>query len=245
MRVGVTDYVIDYSDTVPRQSAKFNSSEYLFNFLPVDMVTTLASLSYKYPDIKQPVLDALSSFQILSKLWAASVMSKVIVKGSRSRPFVHFGSWFGQLNCIMARQVPEYLYSKIVLIDQDPLACLVAREVIKNDYFFNGSESLITVITGDALDFSLKDFADTLQQKPVVLWTGVEHFKYNDVADYIDRYADVGATYLLQGTDMPAEDHVCPITSCNQLEQYFDGTPLYSASLKADVGTRFQIVFDT
>lgn len=244
MKIGGTDYSIEYSPTLENQEEEFRATEYLDSNLPVDLVCGLASQTYARPDIKQAVLDALSPFQTASKLWATSVLHKIIGDDYERSPFVFFGSWFGQLNSLMARRITNYVTRDVVMLDIDGEASAVAHWLLKQDQWQQPTDQ-VKVVLGDALQFDLSAFADEQAASPIVVWTGIEHFDAEQVKRYIKDHEGAKAVYLLQGTNMPAPDHVGLLHSCEQLEQYFDGTPIYSAQLKTAVGARYQLVFAT
>lgn len=244
MKLGGTEYSIEYSDTLSYQEEEFKGTEYLDSNLPIDLVSGLVSQSYARPDIKQQVLDALSPFQVLSKLWATSVLSKIIGEDYERSPFVYIGSWFGQLNSLMSRRVDNYLTRDVIMLDMDPTACAVSKWLVEHDQW-QSPTTQVKVILGDAMLFDLSVLADDQAASPIVVWTGVEHFDPKAVKSYINDHAGAKAVFLLQGTDMPAPDHVGLVHSCEELEQYFDGTPIYSARLKTAVGSRYQMVFAT
>lgn len=244
MKIGGTDYAIEYSPTLEYQEEEFKSTEYLDSNLPVDLVCGLSSQSYARPEIKQQVLDALSPFQVVSKLWATSVLNKILGDDYERSPMVFVGSWFGQLNALMSRRLNNYVTRDVVMLDMDPGACAVARWMVEQDQWQSPTDQ-VKVVLGDALQFDLSVFADEHAASPIVVWTGVEHFDPQAVKNYIRDHSGAKAVYLLQGTNMPAPDHVGLLHSCEELEQYFDGTPIYSAQLKTAVGARYQLVFAT
>lgn len=244
MKLGGTDYAIAYSPTLEGQEEEFRATEYLDSNLPVDLVCGLASQTYARPEIKQQVLDALSPFQVMSKLWATSVLNKIIGDDYERSPIVFFGSWFGQLNSLMSRRLANYVTRDVVMLDIDPQACAVARWVVEQDQWQQPTNQ-VKVVLADALYFDLSSFADEHAASPIVVWTGIEHFDADAVKRYIKDHEGAKAVYLLQGTDMPAPDHVGLLHSCEELEQYFDGTPIYSAQLNTAVGARYQLVFAT
>lgn len=247
MKLGGIEYTIEYSDTIDGQAGEFQMSEYLHSHLPADLVCNLVAQTYAKPELKQPVLDALSPFQVLSKLWASSVLAQIIGDDYERSPFVYFGSWFGQLNSLMSRRVSGYMSRPVTMIDQDPVACEIAKLVLEADQWqtAKGLPEHIQIVNGDCTHFDLCAFADTWGAAPIVVWTGVEHFTEKSVVEYIECNEDCNAVYLLQGTNMPADDHINLIQGFRQLEQYFDGDPIYSACLRTAIGDRFQTVFAT
>jgi hypothetical protein len=241
MRMGGVSYEIEYD--VAYSGSK--ETEFLHSYLPTDLVCSLVSNSYERPEWKQQVLDALSPFQIISKQWVCSVLSDVMKDSYERSPFVYFGSWFGQLNSLMSRRVQNYFARDVVMIDLDSSATEMSRRVLADDHWQLPSAENVKIITGDALAFDLAAFAEEQGAAPIVVWTGIEHFDPDDVKAYLHDQRESNAMYLLQGTNMPAPDHKALITSCLQLEQYFDGDTIYSAQLKTGIGSRFMTVFDT
>jgi hypothetical protein len=245
MKLGGTEYSISYSDTMEYQEEEFKATEYLDSNLPADLVCALMSSTYGRSDaFRQHVVDSMTPFQVASKLWACSVLSKILGDDYGRSPFVYPGAWFGQLNALMARRMADYITREVVLLDLDPEACSVANWVLQSDQWQSPTDQ-VKIVQGDALTFDLSAFADECAADPIVVWTGIEHFDPQAVKNYIRDHSGAKAVYLLQGTNMPAPDHVGLINSCEELEQYFDGTPIYSAQLKTEIGSRFQLVFAT
>jgi hypothetical protein len=245
MKLGGADFTIKYSDTLEYQEEEFKSTEYLDSNLPVDFVCTLVGTTYgKSEAYRRHVLDSLSAFQVMSKLWACSVLNKIIGDDYGRSPFVYPGAWFGQLNALMSRRIADYITREVVLLDLDQNAIDVAHWVLQQDQWQSPTDQ-VRIVHGDALTFDLSAFADECAANPIVVWTGIEHFDPTAVKNYIKNHRGAKAVYLLQATNMPAPDHVGLIHSCEELEQYFDGTPIYSAQLKTAVGARFQLVFAT
>lgn len=240
---GGLSYELGYSSTADSERDK--KAEYLHAHLPIDLVSGLSALTYKYPQLKQQVLDALSPFQIISKQWACSVLNSVLADSYPRSPFVYFGSWFGQLNSIMSRRIPGYGQRRVTLVDLDPLACEAARDLLAADVWQKATKGSVSVVCGDALNFDLSAYAEEQGAEPIVVWTGIEHFDREKVKDYIRDHEDCSALYLLQGTNMPADDHIHLIKECYDLEEYFDGDLIYSAQIRTAVGDRFQTIFAT
>jgi hypothetical protein len=245
MKIGGTDYEIEYSPTLEYQEEEFKTTEYLDSYLPADLVCALMSSTYGRDEaFRQHVVDSLTPFQVVSKLWACSVLSKIIGDDYGRSPFVYPGAWFGQLNALMARRIADYITRDAVLLDLDKRAIDVAHWVLQSDQYQSPTNQ-VKIIQGDALTFDLSAYSDECAASPIVVWTGIEHFDPAAVKRYIGDHAGAKAVYLLQGTNMPAPDHPGLINSFEELEQYFDGTPIYSAKLKTAIGERFQLVFAT
>lgn len=245
MKTGGMEYEIEYSPLLEYQEEEFKSTEYLDSNLPVDLVCALISSTYqREPFHVKQVMDSLTPFQIVSKMWACSVLSKIIGDDYGRSPFVYPGAWFGQLNALMSRRIADYITRQVVLLDLDQNAVNTAWWVLQTDQWQSPTDQ-VKIIQGDALTFDLSSYADECAASPIVVWTGIEHFDPESVKKYIKDHDGAKAVYLLQGTNMPAPDHPGLINSYEELEQYFDGTPIYSAKLKTAIGERFQLVFAT
>jgi hypothetical protein len=241
MKYAGLEYEIIHSRGDSNRQLEFTRSN-----LPTELVCRLASLTYEHPSIKQAVLDALTPFQILSKQWAVTAMAHFLDTNEDDRsPIVYVGSWFGQTHALASRVLSNYAHRQITLIDLDPEACAVSRKLIETDSWQRGFVENVNVVCGDALTFDLSAYADECGADPIVVWTGIEHFDGDAVKQYIRDHEGCDPLYLLQGTNMPATDHVNLIASCEDLEQYFEGDPIYSARLKTAIGDRFQTVFAT
>jgi ADP-dependent phosphofructokinase/glucokinase len=82
------------------------------------------------------------------------------------------------------------------------------------------------------------------------MWTGLEHFDMMKVKRMVHKFP-TGTTFLFQGTDMQASDHVNLITSCEDIISGLEIDPswiLSRDSLCASIGdsmigNRHQVVF--
>ena len=194
-----------------------------------EVASCLVSHTYGASEVRrQAVLDALSPFQILSKLWLTSLL-KLYVRDYNNVVIV--GSWFGQL-APMIHQVSEgkkfYL-----LVDIDPTACYVANDL---------TEKLglnARVLSADVFDIYLSDHLANL--KTLVVWSGVEHFHKAKATSWIQAQSSkLPISWVLQGTDMAGDDHISPVYSPEDLEHYFyDGSPVFQGELKTSLGSRF------
>jgi len=77
-------------------------------------------------------------------------------------------------------------------------------------------------------------------RKTLVVWTGIEHFDPVQIQQFVDRMPKHW-TYLLQGTNMPAPDHINPVCCVEDLSKYFNTEPLVKGEMKTPLGSRFMI----
>lgn len=204
--------------------------------------TELVSMSYGTYErsIKQDVLDALSPFQMVSKLWLTSLLvsRKIPHWGLLQDPtsYVLIGSWFGQAMAMLRSRTDcvGYLFERpITLIDKDPLASRLGIQLLEKQ-FTNAS-----FVTDDVFNVEIPG------TRNLFLWPGVEHFQEQDVMDHIAAH-DKGNVWILQGTNMTDADHKNPINYVSQLLRYFhDGQVLYTGELKCNLGTRFMVACKT
>lgn len=206
----------------------------LKSLLPLDYVSFLAAQSYNSHDLRQQVLDALSPFQLVSKAWAVSVLRHEIT----DRYVYYPGSWLGQLAVAIHHKYKDDHSLKHVLIDKDPVCSEVARQAMSLY-----APGMPCVMATDVFSTSLPEY----QKRSLVMWTGLEHFDLNKVRDYVHyRPFASGTTFLFQGTDMPAPDHISPISSPDVILAALDIDPdsvYYKGSLLSHIGNRHQVVF--
>lgn len=218
--------------------AKFSFPRVLGNLLPLDYVSSLVAKTYDDTTgtgIKQQVLDALSPFQLVSKAWAVYALRCVPIY----KPCYYPGSWFGQL-AVAVQHVYREDYARWelpvshTLIDLDPECCAVARSV--TDSFLTSGSSVLTL--------DIHELAPP-SEPSVVLWTGLEHFDLDKVQNWVHN-CPIGTIFLCQGTDMPAPDHVSPISSPEHILSALRVDPNKvngKGSLYCSIGTRHQVVF--
>lgn len=210
---------------------------YIGNNLNLNYVSKLVSYTYgSSPELKQAVLDSLSPFQLASKVWASNCMRLMLqVANERDAPvdqLVYIGSWFGQqhvmANLYLDDQIPA------LLIDKDPSSGRIADQCI--------AESRITNVKFKTLDIADFDW-DSLSESSMVIWTGCEHFDPKEIERATCDHDLTDQTWILQGTDMPAVDHINLITTENDLAKYFYTDPVYLGKMSTPLGNRFMVAF--
>ncbi len=210
-------------------------SRILVDILPLDYISFLVTYTYSAPCLKQPVLDALSPFQLVSKAWAVSALKYVPSFKSVYYP----GSWFGQL-AVSVHHTYKSDHARHgntvehTLVDLDLRSCDVAKAVIAP---YMPRQHIVLV--GDALTLRPPT------EPSLFLWTGLEHFNLEKVKQFVRRSLP-GTTFLFQGTDMPAPDHISPISSPDVILAALDVDPesvSYKGSILSHIGNRHQVVF--
>lgn len=176
---------------------------------------------------RQAVLDALSPFQVLSKLWLVSLIKPYLKEYDN---IVIVGSWFGQLAPMIHHIAEENKF--YLLIDIDPDACYVANDLTEK----LGLNS--RVLSADVFDIYLSDHLANL--KTLVVWSGVEHFHKAKATSWIQAQSSkLPISWVLQGTDMAGDDHISPVFSPEDLEHYFyNGSLVFQGALKTSLGSR-------
>jgi hypothetical protein len=152
--------------------------------------------------------DAFASGQILSKLWLADSLERVIeVNGfDRELKILNLGGWYGILHFILKSR------NKIKIkswrsVDIDPDACAVADSINETWVWQNWK---FKSITDDANMFRYRE-----EEYDVVINTSVEHIESNQWFDNIPKNKLV----ILQSNDMPHDDHV---HNHKTLEEFLD-----------------------
>jgi len=209
----------------------------LNDLFPLSYVSFLVAKTYgEDTGIKQQVLDALSPFQIVSKAWAVNSLRYVPIFRSVYYP----GSWLGQLPVAVQngyqKDYNRYGYTvSHVLIDKDPVCSAVASVAVGTHLV----GTLSKVLVQDIYDLA------PVSEPSTFVWTGLEHFDLEKVRRWV-RSCPTGTTFLFQGTDMPAEDHVSPISSPKDILSALEigvGQVKLQGSLSSCIGNRHQVVF--
>lgn len=190
-------------------------------------------------DMKQSVLDGLSPFQIMSKLWATEAVIHFTVDPlgvERPSQYVFVGSWFGQLPAMVwsHNKCPShFVEAPKVFIDKDHHAMYVSEQCTKR-----------VIPNCDYFPFDLFDGDLTPLHRQMVVWTGMEHFPKAKVEQWIKTMRAVPSTWVVMGTDRPEYDHVNPVRSVDDLEHYFHGGKvLYRGHLsEPTLGNRYLLV---
>lgn len=243
------EYSIHYSDTA--DSDERPEMEFFHVHLPSDLVCALVKLGTENPGVVESLLYTLSAQEVLAAQWACAVLSTVLQDGGYERsPFVYLGCQVGHLNSLMARRIADYNVRNVTLLETAEQACTFARRVIEMDAWQNQPKfgAPPSVVHGDPLLFDLTAYADEHGGDPIVIVPEVDLFPKQALIDYIEDNKDCNALYLLQGSNLQEEgegNDSAIIRSCSDLEEYFDGAPIYSARISTPVGDRFQLVFAT
>lgn len=205
--------------------------------LPLDYTSFLVAKTYgASTELRQQVLDALSPFQLVSKAWAISTLRCYPIFRSLYYP----GSWLGQLAIAMQSAyqkdyVRHGFKASHTLIDLDSQCSAVAGEAA--GIFLADAKS--KVLVQDIFDL------EPPSEGALIVWTGLEHFDLDKVRRWIHQ-CPTGTTFLFQGTDMPAPDHVSPISSPRVLLHELEIYPTqahFQGSLISSVGNRHQVTF--
>jgi hypothetical protein len=242
---GVPFYLIEYYHREEGLSASLSET---FLTLPSELVCGLANQSFIHPKQKQAVLDALSPFQVFSKVWATQILGSIVGKvAQQERQFIFPGAWFGQQSSLMHRNT-RFRMRDTILVDMDPEACQVAESLLDSDtYSRNGN---VSIINSDF--FKINEGKETDQEiwhnrdpQAIYVWNGLEHFDPQTVKCFIADHPF--STFCLQSTSMMAEDH---IHTCNDILDLLDYIPEskassveYAAEVSVPFGSRYMVIF--
>lgn len=204
-----------YDDTCMQERGSILTT--VQNHFHPSYIAGLVAATYGRPNIKQAVLDALSPFQMMSKSWMSSLVAYAIQQVANEEYDGHYpdfnlryhGSWFGQSAHLDNQHVDGPQVESMTLIDLDENAMDVARHMSVDKCAGLGNN--VAYVVGDALDYP---FAS--EERNVVIWNGVEHFPKGSVQKFIAQ-APRGTLFCLQGTDMPAPDHINPVIEISDL----------------------------
>ena len=167
-------------------------------------------------------VDAFSSSQVGSKLWLTErleeCLSRIEAPSAGYKIWI-YGGWYGVTNFIMRTRgvIPvEYVRS----IDRDPLVQPIADRINK---FWEWQDWQFKALTGDV------NTAQYTQDNPhIVINSSVEHMGPGPWFDRIPK----GTIVVVQGSDLPHDDHVRRIHSVDELRSACPmSSELYSGSI--------------
>lgn len=168
--------------------------------------------------------DAFSSGQILSKLWLAESLEKVIEFNMLTQPrrILCLGGWYGLTNFIL--RIRDRIKIKTFRsLDIDPKVENIADQ-INNSWEWQDWQ--FKAVTADA-----NSFRYTADDFDTVINTSVEHMESRQWFENIPE----GSLVALQSNDMPHEDHSgCHgdlyefVKEFNLSETFFTGEKLFS-----------------
>ena len=214
------------------------SLAYLSTYMPSNFFTSLVRQSYnRSPEFKQAVLDAMSPFQIASKMWAANAVQFLASEYDIDHLF-YLGSWFGAQSAFDHKAHPDLVEARKTYLDRDAEVISVARQCHTDNFTAGRSTWLICDISTDT---SFERFETEANDTSVVVWTGIEHFDPKVIQHLVDEFPPT-TKWVLQGTDMPAPDHANVVTSLSDLTKYFNTEPLLLGEMRTVLGTRFMAV---
>lgn len=207
---------------------------FLSTFVNVNLVTSLSRQTYgKSQEFQQSVIDALSPFQIASKMWAANALHSFLSAEVNTNVF-YLGSWFGVQSIFDHHKILHLDDVHKTYVDIDSLALQVSEELHHNNRTNNNSEWL----NQSVWDMASEEFPEN----SVIVWTGIEHFDLIAIQEFIDK-APRDVRWILQGTNMPAADHINLVNSTNDLSKYFNADPFLLGEIKTPIGSRFMAVY--
>lgn len=247
MKYGGLEYSLLYSDTT--ESEQLPAMEFFKQHLPADLVCAMANLALEREAEAPALLYALSPIEVLSAQWACAVLNVFLSEGYERSPLVFLGSQTGLWNSLMSRMLYGYAARNVTMIDAAETACEISRILLSQDDWQQSMGRPVNVVHGDPLTFDLCAYAEEIGADPIVLVPDVGIFDSEALKGFIEDCTDCNALFLLQGSNLAEEgtdgSKVNVIHTCADLEDYFDGDPIYSARIHTAVGDRFQTVFAT
>ena len=204
--------------------------------LPTALVCGLAAMSYQFPEQKQPILDALTPFQIVSKIWSSQCVQDVmqLEDSVEHQQMIFVGSWFGQQSAMMARWAGGYGEWTVQLVDKDLEACRVAQTLLRTDSYHRRLQP--KVVNRDIFEL-------TFDPGTLFVWNGLEHFESSDVEAFLEKHTE--CAFVFQSTSMPANDHINLANDISDLLTVlptgWDDGILYKGELSTQIGSRYMM----
>ena len=155
--------------------------------------------------------DAFSSGQVLSKLWLAEKLEKVVIDNNLPQPLniLCFGGWYGVVNFIL-RSRSNVDIEKFKSIDLDPVACENA-DLFNEAWVWQSWQ--FKAVCDDANTFSY----DPLEFNTIIN-TSIEHIEGHQWFDRIPKNTLVA----LQSNNMTHDDHCHNHSSLDDFRREFD-----------------------
>lgn len=240
IRVGGQSFTV----TEQREMCADHVSFVPYYSLTTDIVCGMSRLSYHMPQFKQEVLDALSPFQIVSKLWAAGIIRNVADYEHSPDRIAFFGSWFGQQSALLSRQIRGYSNNEVFLVDKRKDACEAAEFLLRGDDKHSEGGN-VKIVQQDALTWEFPAVNEKIAGfvNDLVVWNGIEHFDMLGVAEYINAHPKVA--FCLQGTDLQDPDHINLVKSINDLIEILSDDRreqiCYAGQIQCEFASRFML----
>lgn len=180
--------------------------------------------------------DAFSSGQVLSKLWLAENLERLINEKliTSSLRILILGGWYGVLNLIL-RSRNNIKIDKVRSLDIDQTACCIADN-INNAWVWQDWQFKSICDDANLFQYHQSEF-------DVVINTSVEHI---DSAQWFDNIPS-GTIVALQSNNMDHEDHCHNHTSLDHFKENFNLSEIWFSGEKVFeypdwAFTRFMII---
>ena len=149
--------------------------------------------------------DAFSSSQVDSKIWLVSKLEQCLAPNPKGWDIWILAGWYGLTNFILRTRgnIPIH---KVRSFDLDP-SCEAVADAVNELWVWRHWE--FKAQTADVNDIDYTDPPD------IVINSSVEHI---DSRQWFDRIP-VGTIVVLQGNDMPHEDHVAEYKTLDEFKQ--------------------------
>lgn len=159
--------------------------------------------------------DAFSNGQIDSKLWLCRELEKLQWQSNLTHIY---GGWYGVLAFLLLSR-EQFKVNRIESFDLDP-SCESIADTINNNWIIKNWQFKAHTADCDFVDSTLAD---------LIINTSSEHF---DSMLWFEKIAK-GKRVIIQGNDMPHDDHVVHSQNLNQfVETYALSTTLYSGEMR-------------
>jgi hypothetical protein len=155
--------------------------------------------------------DAFSSGQVLSKLWLAEELEKVVVYNNLPQPLsiLCLGGWYGITNFILQLR-SNINIEKFRSIDIDPIACENA-DLVNNAWVWQSWQFKAICDNVNTFSYSLCEFN-------TIINTSIEHIESHQWFDQIPA----GSLAVLQSNNMAHDDHCHNHVSLEDFKSEFD-----------------------
>ncbi len=207
-----------------------------------ELFSLIAANSYRSVDTRLSALDAITPFQVMTRLWCSAGTS-IQIHRLHHEPvrIIYAGSWYGQqLALDLVSKVNDDRVISADLVDIDSQAISISEYVVGH---YVSHPNLSDVV------FNCRDVLTYHRDSPyphVLVVSGAEHYDRDKLKQWItdESCRIVQPAVILLGTDMKAPDHVYSYSHYTSLRSLLPSTYTvdYGGQMRTALGSRFMVV---
>jgi hypothetical protein len=242
----------------------YSHSANLSNNMKLDEISSALSLLYPEENIfkiinkyyrknyeSSALEDAFSRGQVNSKIWLATELAKV--KKDFDTVFFLAG-WFGQLRYFMDHA--NITYSKIRVLDIDPVACKVSDQIFNLDKTENYQVKSAEVDLNDmswlyrtGAQYTVNNYTNntSFDEKLIpdlIINTSAEHFHEDWYHKFVIKHQETDPLFVIQSNNLrDVPEHINAVWSLSEMKKKFPMTRIdYEGELQLTGYKRFMLI---